>query len=788
MEASGTCVFSAQGTAARYTAEAVIPQGEGRLDELINADRDKSSQSARSPESGESPPSGMQTPSSDGSSADISILSLPKASMPCESRRMSEVGQSSMVSSADVSLEVAFSRVQELGRENLELKDTIRGNNTAIRLAHDQLMLMRSAWERDRDEVRAKNEEARVVVMELKTECDQKDLRIKALEKELDQVKSLERDGEADSTASMQEEVRHLLVDLEREKLERQHLSNENAALRSDAEDLRGRCSKANQEVLQTRQRRTELESRVNDLQDQLTKLTSIKSSLAQEKNELVAINNSLQSQLHVYKMASPTGSLDHSSVDGMDEDEAAAGFVQVNLLKSAPGGDFGAAGSGRTASGSDVIATETEEEERADTLRAAEGASTPRTSRENIKVKHEGAVSDLLIQLRVEREEKMQVENARRQSDLLVEQLRSDLRQNEAELVEAQSKLSGLIRSHKEREDDLTRQMALLQKNIRSQDQQHAEEELQNTRAQVLSLVNELQEANTKATAAKKEADSLHEKNQQLEERLNRIHKEKDDQRNRDDQLISTLGASVRDLEGVVASDRQKLEEYRTKMDRVVSQARQLTSKNEEYRKQLEETKIAQTNRGVGPAQMRDLQETVDSYMAKLMGAEDTARGKDDEIQQLKLKIQQIKSDVETVPVLQAQADLYKMDFEAEHHARVRSETEKSKLLEEMDLLRATIQQLQEQIGNLTSHPLAELQRRHVDTSLGGPGTRQPNHQVVHQDMTYATYPRNRRDYYGEHDETDLHEMSQPCCCPRCNEVFPDLDSLHVHLAECVR
>ncbi|XP_028744297.1 NF-kappa-B essential modulator isoform X3 [Peromyscus leucopus] len=153
-----------------------------------------------------------------------------------------------------------------------------------------------------------------------------------------------------------------------------------------------------------------------------------------------------------------------------------------------------------------------------------------------------------------------------------------------------------------------------------------------------------------------------------------------------------------------------------------------------------------------------------------QLQQAEEALVAKQELIDKLKEEAEQHKIVMETVPVLKAQADIYKADFQAERHAR-------EKLVEKKELLQEQLEQLQREFSKLKSgcHESArieDMRKRHVETSQP-PLLPAPAHHSFH-----LALPNQRR---------SPPEEPPDFCCPKCQYQAPDMDTLQIHVMECI-
>ncbi|XP_052598704.1 NF-kappa-B essential modulator isoform X4 [Peromyscus californicus insignis] len=153
-----------------------------------------------------------------------------------------------------------------------------------------------------------------------------------------------------------------------------------------------------------------------------------------------------------------------------------------------------------------------------------------------------------------------------------------------------------------------------------------------------------------------------------------------------------------------------------------------------------------------------------------QLQQAEEALVAKQELIDKLKEEAEQHKIVMETVPVLKAQADIYKADFQAERHAR-------EKLVEKKELLQEQLEQLQREFSKLKvgcheSTRIEDMRKRHVETSQP-PLLPAPAHHSFH-----LALPNQRRS--PPEEPPDFR-------CPKCQYQAPDMDTLQIHVMECI-
>ncbi|XP_012890826.1 PREDICTED: NF-kappa-B essential modulator isoform X5 [Dipodomys ordii] len=151
-----------------------------------------------------------------------------------------------------------------------------------------------------------------------------------------------------------------------------------------------------------------------------------------------------------------------------------------------------------------------------------------------------------------------------------------------------------------------------------------------------------------------------------------------------------------------------------------------------------------------------------------QLQQAEEALVAKQEVIDKLKEEAEQHKTVMETVPVLKAQADIYKADFQAERQAR-------EKLAEKKELLQEQLEQLQREYSKLKascqdSARIEDMRKRHVETSQP-PLPPAPVHHSFHPPNQRRSPPEEPPDF----------------CCPKCQYQAPDMDTLQIHVMECI-
>ncbi|XP_011818611.1 PREDICTED: NF-kappa-B essential modulator [Colobus angolensis palliatus] len=169
-----------------------------------------------------------------------------------------------------------------------------------------------------------------------------------------------------------------------------------------------------------------------------------------------------------------------------------------------------------------------------------------------------------------------------------------------------------------------------------------------------------------------------------------------------------------------------------------------------------------------VGSERKRGMQ--LEDLKQQLQQAEEALVAKQEVIDKLKEEAEQHKIVMETVPVLKAQADIYKADFQAERQAR-------EKLAEKKELLQEQLEQLQREYSKLKascqeSARIEDMRKRHVEVSQA------PLPPAPAYLSSPLALPSQRR---------SPPEEPPDFCCPKCQYQAPDMDTLQIHVMECI-
>ncbi|XP_065409347.1 optineurin isoform X1 [Chrysemys picta bellii] len=345
---------------------------------------------------------------------------------------------------------------------------------------------------------------------------------------------------------------------------------------------------------------------------------------------------------------------------------------------------------------------------------------------------------------------------------ELTVSQLLCCLR-NETQMRET---LEKELQEHKERLSTLEKEVAdYLESGTQTEWAEEEDEraktvgsEIEILNLQVSSLFKELQEAHAKLKEAELIQKRLQEKCQILE-RKNSVTSADLDERQQHLYSIKKLELQVESMQSELKLEQAKTKEEKTKFSDLQHTYSKLLPELSDAMKTIEELKNNELAR-VDKAVVEDLNK-------KLELAERALATKQLQMDEMKQTIAKQEEDLETMAVLRAQMEVYCSDFHAEREAREKIHEEKEQLAVQLTYL------LQEKhtLENLGRNSLVEMQNRH--------GARES----VDQDHSPHLVQRGTdpQDWRQQQRNIPVHS------CPKCGEILPDMDTLQIHVMDCI-
>ncbi|KAM9389946.1 optineurin isoform 3-T4 [Phaethornis superciliosus] len=279
---------------------------------------------------------------------------------------------------------------------------------------------------------------------------------------------------------------------------------------------------------------------------------------------------------------------------------------------------------------------------------------------------------------------------------------------------------------------------------------------EVETLNLQVCALFKELQEAHEKLKEAELIQKKLQEKCQGLERKSSAASELEEMQ-----QLMYTVKKLELQLESTqteVKLEQAKTHEEKARYSTLQDAYSKLLSELTEAKKTVDEMKLKELNR-VDKV-------VVEQLNAKVELAEQALAAKQLQIDEMKQIIAKQEEDLETMAVLRAQMELYCSDFHAERAAREKIHEEKEQLAVQL----AYLLKEQQNLKDLGRNSLAEMQNRHR--------ARAPDQEHSPHLVQRGT---------GSHDWPEQRNISM-YSCPKCEEILPDLDTLQIHVMDCIK
>ncbi|XP_039213477.1 optineurin isoform X2 [Crotalus tigris] len=272
---------------------------------------------------------------------------------------------------------------------------------------------------------------------------------------------------------------------------------------------------------------------------------------------------------------------------------------------------------------------------------------------------------------------------------------------------------------------------------------------EVETLNLQVSALFRELQETHAKLKEADVIQKKLHERCQILE----REHPVRVGDLDEKQQLLYTikkLELQVESMQSEIKLEQAKTNDEKAKFSSLQDAYSKLVKELTEALQTVEELK--------GKEAQRIDQASLDELIHKLDLAEKALAAKQLQIDKMKQTLTKQEEELETVAVLRAQMEVYYSDFHAERAAREKIHEEKEQLATQL----AYFLSEKEERGDLGRCSLAEMQTRH--------GTRLPSDQ-------------------GAEDQNDQQQSRDiPIhSCPKCGIILPDIDTLQIHVMDCI-
>ncbi|XP_040611450.1 optineurin isoform X2 [Mesocricetus auratus] len=329
-----------------------------------------------------------------------------------------------------------------------------------------------------------------------------------------------------------------------------------------------------------------------------------------------------------------------------------------------------------------------------------------------------------------------------------------------EVALKEAKERIAEFEKKANDHSEIETQTEEITEKDEDDKDTESVGSEVEALNIRVTSLFKELQEAHTKLSEAELMKKRLQEKCQALERKNSATPSELSEKQ----ELVYTnkkLELQVESMRAEIKMEQAKTEDEKSRLATLQSTHNKLLQEHNNALKTIEELTKKQAEK-VDKMMLQDLQE-------KLELAERALASKQLQMDEMKQIIAKQEEDLETMTVLRAQMELYCSDFHAERAAREKIHEEKEQLALQLAILLRENNDFEDDGGSRQS--LMEMQSRH--------GART-------SDSDQQAYLLQR----GAEDMSWRQQQPQSIpihSCPKCGEVLPDIDTLQIHVMDCI-
>ncbi|XP_073178068.1 NF-kappa-B essential modulator isoform X4 [Lepidochelys kempii] len=381
------------------------------------------------------------------------------------------------------------------------------------------------------------------------------------------------------------------------------------------------------------------------------------------------------------------------------------------------------------------------------------------------VRVKENGVQLERLVELEVLQGSGDSGPSSRQDAAKL---LQRRLKETEEESVELKQQLA-LVREEvarlgaraQEAEQQAEQQLQALRKQL-----EQLTEDRASVKAQVTSLLGELQESQSRLEACMLEKQDLEEKAQAAAEQRCKLEREAEALHKQHSVQVDQLRMQAQNLETALRVERQGATEEKRKLAQLQAAYHQIFQEYDGHVKSsLESEKRSQ-----------GMELHLKELLQQLQQAEEALVAKQELIDKLKEDMEQHKAVLETIPVLKAQADIYKADFLAEREAREKLHEQRETLQEQLEQLRRDYDKLKADANGATWALMEEMRNRH---SEGRPPVPQPVYNMA--PVPFQALPAAGR-------RRSISEEQPDFCCPKCQYQAPDMDTLQIHVMDCIK
>ncbi|KAB5541964.1 hypothetical protein PHYPO_G00086020 [Pangasianodon hypophthalmus] len=279
---------------------------------------------------------------------------------------------------------------------------------------------------------------------------------------------------------------------------------------------------------------------------------------------------------------------------------------------------------------------------------------------------------------------------------------------------------------------------------------------EVENLKTQLMNLFKELQQAQSKLDQAENMKKNFQDRCKELEQDLGTLKTQLGER----EQLQAENDRLKVQLESMQAANKLEQKKVQEERNDLAQLKDAYTKLFEDYEELQQENKKRQGT--VSREEYGELQ-------SRMVAAEQALADKQQKIDIMKQELCEKDKELETISVFKAQAEVYSSDFYAERAAREKIHEEKERLAAQLEFFKKQNIQLQDEVESMGRQSMSEMQRRHVPRGAN-PGDSSPHHHLQ----------GGRVDWQ---QQVNIPEHA----CPKCGEVLPDLDTLQIHIMDCI-
>ncbi|XP_032219982.2 trichohyalin [Nematostella vectensis] len=333
-------------------------------------------------------------------------------------------------------------------------------------------------------------------------------------------------------------------------------------------------------------------------------------------------------------------------------------------------------------------------------------------------------------------------------------------------------------------------------------------------------------------------------ERNQVMEDQVATLTDHSEIQLNNAKEEIGKVKSELANCKEKCKRAEQQFNLLKEEHDTTLTQHTQLMNEYEELMRSFQNVIDNNTRRDKSASSERNSYKAqLEQKTAQLFAAEEAIQKRESQLRYLDETLTKAQEQADRVPMLEQQVKAYQEDFNAEREAREAKNTELLSLRERVDHLQFENQELRAELDNVNQEQMAEMQRRHgshvpVTTATGYPpqyvtgnpqswypgaeaqggffrrgGEPAPPDQGPGAPRAEVHPPEGPDEPWmcpgcrlivESFDQLQIHcarcgpangegaaqpgpDHSQHGCCPKCGDHFPDLDTLGIHVNECL-